>query len=183
MVRPMTPEIGYFALLLALFISVMQSAMPFVAARRHDLGVAAFVDQAALGQFTFVAVAFASLTYAFVTSDFSVEVVAANSHTAKPLLYKISGVWGNHEGSMLLWVLILAVFGAAVALFGGNLPATLKARVLAVQGMIGVGFLAFIILTSNPFLRLDPAPLDGRDMNPLLQDPGLAFHPPFLYLG
>ena len=106
----MTPEIGYFALLLALFISVAQSAMPFVAARRHDLGVAAFVDQAALGQFMFLVVAFASLIYAFVTSDFSVEVVAANSHTAKPLLYKISGVWGNHEGSMLMWVLILALF-------------------------------------------------------------------------
>jgi cytochrome c-type biogenesis protein CcmF len=126
----MTPEIGYFALLLALFISVTQSAMPFVAARRHDLRVAAFVDQAALGQFTFIAVAFASLTYAFVTSDFSVEVVAANSHTAKPLLYKISGVWGNHEGSMLLWVLILSLFGAAVAIFGRNLPDRLRINVL-----------------------------------------------------
>src|SRR5215510_4908173 len=157
--------------------------MPFVAARRHDPGVAAFADQAALGQFMFLVVAFACLTYAFVTSDFSVEVVAANSHTAKPLLYKISGVWGNHEGSMMLWVLILSVFGAAVALFGENLPPSLRARVLAVQAWVGVGFFAFILFTSNPFLRLSPAPPNGEGMNPLLQDPGLAFHPPLLYLG
>jgi cytochrome c-type biogenesis protein CcmF len=179
----MTPEIGYFALLLALFISVTQSAMPLVAARRHDLRVAAFVDQAALGQFTFIAVAFASLTYAFVTSDFSVEVVAANSHTAKPLLYKISGVWGNHEGSMLLWVLILSLFGAAVAIFGRNLPDRLRINVLGVHGLVGFGFLAFIVFTSNPFARLAQAPADGNGLNPILQDPGLAIHPPFLYLG
>src|SRR6516162_245295 len=154
--------------------------MPFVAARRHDPGVAAFVDQAALGQFTFIAIAFGSLTYAFVASDFSVAVVAANSHTAKPLLYKISGVWGNHEGSMLLWVLILAVFGAAVAVLGANLPDPLRTNALAVQGMLGFGFLAFIVFTSNPFERLDPAPGDGEGLNPILQDPGLAIHPPFL---
>jgi cytochrome c-type biogenesis protein CcmF len=141
MERRMTPEIGYFALLLALFISLAQSALPFVARRRHDLGVAEFVDQAALGQFTFIVVSFASLTYAFVTSDFSVEVVAANSHTAKPLLYKISGVWGNHEGSMLLWVLILSLFGAAVVIFGRNLPDRLRINVLGVHGMVGFGFL------------------------------------------
>src|SRR6516162_9749585 len=143
--------------------------MPFVAARRHDPGVAAFVDQAALGQFTFIAIAFGSLIYAFVTSDFSVEVVAANSHSAKPLLYKISGVWGNHEGSMLLWALILALFGAAVALFGSNLPESLRARVLGVQALIGVGFLAFILFTSNPFTRLSNPPFDGNGLNPLLQ--------------
>jgi cytochrome c-type biogenesis protein CcmF len=179
----MTPEIGYFALILALFISVAQSAMPFVAARRLDLGVAAFVDQAALGQFMFIVVAFVSLTYAFVTSDFSVEVVAANSHTAKPLLYKISGVWGNHEGSMLLWVLILSLFGAAVAIFGRNLPDRLRINVLGVHGMVGFGFLVFIVFTSNPFARLAQAPADGNGLNPILQDPGLAIHPPFLYLG
>src|SRR5262249_51329641 len=142
----MAPEVGYFALLLALFVSLMQSAMPFVAARRRDLAVAAFVDQAALGQFMFVVVAFASLTYAFVTSDFSVEVVAANSHTAKPLLYKISGVWGNHEGSMLLWVLILSVFGAAVALTGSNLPGTPPANVVPVPRRGGFGFLGLLVL-------------------------------------
>jgi cytochrome c-type biogenesis protein CcmF len=118
-----------------------------------------------------------------VTSDFSVKLVYLNSHTDKPLIYKISGVWGNHEGSLLLWVLILSLFGACAAIFGDNLPDTLRARVLAVQGSIGVAFLAFMIFTSNPFLRLANAPLNGRDLNPLLQDPGLAFHPPFLYLG
>ncbi len=179
----MAPEIGYFALLLALFVSVTQSAMPFVAARRRDLAVAAFVDQAALAQFMFLVVAFASLTYVFVTSDFSVEVVVANSHTAKPLLYKISGVWGNHEGSMLLWVLILSLFGAAVAVFGRNLPDRLRINALGVQGMVGCGFLAFIALTSNPFARLPQPPADGNGLNPILQDPGLAIHPPFLYLG
>ena len=179
----MTPEVGYFALLLALFVSVTQSAMPFVAARRRDLAVAAFVDQAALAQLMFIVIAFASLIYAFVTSDFSVEVVTANSHTTKPLLYKISGVWGNHEGSMLLWVLILSLFGAAVAIFGRNLPDRLRVNVLGVQGMIGCGFLAFITLTSNPFARLAQAPSDGNGLNPILQDPGLAIHPPFLYLG
>ena len=120
---------------------------------------------------------------AYVTSDFSVANVVANSHSAKPLLYKIAGVWGNHEGSMLLWALILALFGAAVALFGSNLPDALRARVLGVQALIGVGFLAFILFTSNPFERVSPAPPDGNGLNPLLQDPGLAFHPPMLYLG
>src|SRR5579871_4577185 len=179
----MAPEVGYFALLLALFVSLVQSATLFVAARRHDLAIAAFADQAALGQFLFLAVAFASLIYVFVTSDFSVEVVAANSHTAKPLLYKIAGVWGNHEGSMLLWVLILSLFGAAVALFGRNLPDRLRINVLAVHGMVGFCFLAFVALTSNPFARLAQAPDNGDGLNPILQDPGLAIHPPFLYLG
>jgi cytochrome c-type biogenesis protein CcmF len=130
-----------------------------------------------------VAASFGVLTWAFVTSDFSLAVVVSNSHTEKPLLYKISGVWGNHEGSLLLWVLILALYGAAVAVWGGNLPVRLRARVLSVQGMIGVAFLLFRLLTSNPFWRLAAPPLDGQDLNPLLQDPGLAFHPPFLYLG
>ncbi len=179
----MAPEIGYFALLLALFISAAQALVPFAAMRRHDRAIAAFADQAAVGQFIFIAVAFASLTYAFVTSDFSVGIVAANSHTAKPLLYKIAGVWGNHEGSMLLWVLILSLFGAAVAAFGGNLPDRLRINVLGVHGMVGLGFLAFITLTSNPFARLVEPPENGNGLNPILQDPGLAIHPPFLYLG
>lgn len=179
----MVPEVGYFALLLALLISFAQAVVPFAMMRRRDSSVAAFVDQAALSQFLFVVVAFACLTYAFVTSDFSVEVVAANSHTTKPLLYKISGVWGNHEGSMILWVLILTLFGAAVAVFGRNLPDTLRINTLAVHGLVGFGFLAFIVLTSNPFARLAQAPDDGNGLNPILQDPGLAIHPPFLYLG
>src|SRR5690606_1164588 len=121
--------------------------------------------------------------YGYVTSDFSILNVAQNSHSLKPMLYKISGVWGNHEGSLLLWAWILALFGLAVALFGRKLPDTLKARVLAVQGLIGVGFLLFILFPSTPFARLSPVPLDGNGLNPLLQDPGLAFPPPFLYLG
>src|SRR5262245_11985580 len=179
----MAPEIGHYALILALLLSVTQAGVPLVGARLRDPALMSFAGHAAFAQFAFVALAFACLTYAFVTSDFSVEVVAANSHTAKPLLYKISGVWGNHEGSMLLWVLILSVFGAAVALAGSNLPDTLRANVLAVHGMVGLGFLAFIVFTSNPFARLHPPLQDGNGLNPILQDPGLAIHPPFLYLG
>jgi cytochrome c-type biogenesis protein CcmF len=143
----------------------------------------AFGTRIAIAQAALLVLAFAALTYGFVVSDFSLAVVFQNSHSLKPMLYKVSGVWGNHEGSMLMWVLTLAIFSAAVALFGRNLPPTLKARVLSVQAMIGVAFLAFIIFTSNPFLRLSPAPPDGTGLNPLLQDPGLAFHPPLLYLG
>jgi cytochrome c-type biogenesis protein CcmF len=144
------------------------------------MGVA---EPTALMQLLFVALSFAALTWCYVTSDFSVANVYENSHSLKPLLYKISGVWGNHEGSMLLWVLILALFGALVALFGNNLPATLKANVLGVQSWIAAAFYLFILATSNPFLRLAPAPLEGRDLNPVLQDIGLAVHPPLLYLG
>ena len=140
-------------------------------------------EPAALLQLMAVGLSFAALTYSFVVSDFSLMVVADNSHSLKPMLYKVAGVWGNHEGSLLLWALILALFGAACAVFGGNLPATLKARVLSVQGMISVAFLLLLVFTSNPFLRLAEPPMDGADLNPLLQDPGLAFHPPFLYLG
>ncbi|MGL4394991.1 MAG: heme lyase CcmF/NrfE family subunit, partial [Hyphomicrobium sp.] len=134
-------------------------------------------------QFFLLALSFAALTHAYMTSDFSLANVASNSHSTKPMLYKLSGVWGNHEGSMLLWVLILALFGAAVAVFGNNLPPTLKANVLSVQASIALAFLLFLVLTSNPFLRLDPAPADGQGLNPILQDPALAFHPPFLYTG
>jgi cytochrome c-type biogenesis protein CcmF len=177
------PELGHFALILALAVALVQGTLPFVGASRGDIRLMALGRTAALTQALLVILAFAALTQAYVTSDFSVANVVANSHSAKPLLYKISGVWGNHEGSMLLWALILALFGAAVALFGNNLPDSLRARVLGVQALIGAGFLAFILFTSNPFERLSPAPPDGNGLNPLLQDPGLAFHPPLLYLG
>jgi cytochrome c-type biogenesis protein CcmF len=176
-------ELGHFALVLALAVAIVQTIVPAYGAYVRDARLMAVADSAALVQFALVAFAFLSLTQAYVTSDFSVANVAMNSHTTKPLIYKISGVWGNHEGSMLLWVLILALFGAAVALFGRNLPLTLKANALAVQGSIAVAFCIFIVATSNPFLRLDPAPFDGNGLNPILQDPALAFHPPFLYAG
>src|SRR5215207_3583515 len=179
----MIPELGHFALILALAVALVQGTLPLIGAARGDARLMALGSTAALTQALLVIVAFAALTQAYVTSDFSVANVVANSHSAKPLVYKISGVWGNHEGSMLLWALILAVFGAAVALFGANLPDTLRARVLAIQALIGMGFLAFLLFTSNPFERLSPAPADGNGLNPLLQDPGLAFHPPLLYLG
>jgi cytochrome c-type biogenesis protein CcmF len=143
----------------------------------------AVAEPAATTQFLLTAFSFGALTYAFVTSDFSLNLVVANSHTLKPMIYKITGVWGNHEGSLLLWVLILTLFGACAAWFGQNLPPTLKARVLAVQSSVSVAFFAFILFTSNPFTRAAFPPFDGQDLNPLLQDPGLAFHPPFLYLG
>jgi cytochrome c-type biogenesis protein CcmF len=177
------PELGHFALILALAVALVQGTVPLIGASRGDVRLMALARTAALTQAFLIALAFLALTQAYVTSDFSVANVVANSHSAKPLLYKLSGVWGNHEGSMMLWVLILSVFGAAVAIFGANLPDSLRARVLSVQALVGVGFLAFILFTSNPFLRLNPAPLDGNGLNPVLQDPGLAFHPPLLYLG
>jgi hypothetical protein len=176
-------ETGYFALLLALAVAAAQAVVPLIGARRGDAQLMDFARAAAQAQFGFIALAFACLTWAFVVSDFTVSLVVQSSHSAKPLLYKFSGVWGNHEGSMVLWVLILALFGAAIATFGDNLPPALRARVLAVQAMIGVAFLAFIVFTSNPFQRVFPPPADGNGLNPLLQDPGLAFHPPLLYLG
>ncbi len=179
----MIAELGQFAIALALTMALVQAVLPMVGAHRGDAGLMATAGPAALGQALFLTVAFAALTRGFVTSDFSLLVVYQNSHSMKPMLYKVAGVWGNHEGSMLLWVLILAIFGSAVVIFGRNLPPGLKARALSVQAMISVAFLAFILFTSNPFARLDPAPLDGTDLNPLLQDPGLAFHPPMLYLG
>ena len=179
----MIPELGHFALILALAVALVQGTLPLLGAARGDIRLMDLGRTAALTQALLVIVAFGALTQAYVTSDFSVANVVANSHSAKPMLYKISGVWGNHEGSMLLWALILALFGAAVAIFGAGLPDTLRARVLAIQALIGVGFLAFLLFTSNPFERVSPAPLDGNGLNPLLQDPGLAFHPPLLYLG
>lgn len=181
--NPMFTELGHFALILAFLVSIVQATVPLIGAAKRWPGWMAIAEPAANAQFLLTSFAFAALTYAFVTSDFSVELVVLNSHSLKPMLYKVSGVWGNHEGSMLLWVLILTLFGACASWFGGNLPPTLRARVLAVQSAISVAFFAFILFTSNPFLRLIAPPLDGQDLNPLLQDPGLAFHPPFLYLG
>ena len=179
----MTAELGNFALVLAMFVAAVQASLPLIGAERRYTPWMALARPTALLQFVLVAIAFACLTNLYITSDFSVLTVSQNSHTDKPLIYKISGVWGNHEGSLLLWVTILAVFGSAVALFGTNLPPQLRARVLAVQAMIAFGFYLFMLLTSNPFERLVPAPDNGQGLNPLLQDPGLAFHPPMLYLG
>ncbi len=176
-------ELGHFTLILALLVAVVQTVMPLVGAHKGWRGWMAIAEPAATVQFFLLGFSFAALTYAFVTSDFSVRLVTLNSHTAKPMLYKITGVWGNHEGSLLLWCVILAFFGALAAWFGTNLPDRLRARVLGVQASVGVAFLLFLILTSNPFLRLEAPPLNGQDLNPLLQDPGLAFHPPFLYIG
>lgn len=179
----MTTELGHFALILAFAVAIVQMIVPLIGAHKRWPGWMAVAEPAAGAQFVLTALSFGALTWAFVASDFSLNVVVANSHSAKPMLYKISGTWGNHEGSMLLWVLIVTLFGAMAAWFGGGLPPTLRARVLAVQSAIAVAFFAFIIFTSNPFLRLEVPPFDGQDLNPLLQDPGLAFHPPFLYLG
>ncbi|MGR3270647.1 heme lyase CcmF/NrfE family subunit [Thalassococcus profundi] len=179
----MITELGHFALILAFAVAIVQMVVPMIGAHKRWHGWMAVAEPAATAQFLLTAFSFAALMHAFIVSDFSLKLVVENSHSAKPMLYKISGTWGNHEGSMLLWVLILALFGAMAAWFGGNLPPTLKARVLAVQSAVAVAFFAFILFTSNPFLRLAVPPFDGQDLNPLLQDPGLAFHPPFLYLG
>lgn len=179
----MTAELGHFALILALMVGIVQAIVPIVGAHRNDAAWMALGGPAAMAQLLAVSVSFGCLMYAYMTSDFSLVNVANNSNSLQPMLYKITGTWGNHEGSMLLWVLILALYGGAVAAFGRNLPPTLRARVLSIQSLIAVGFYLFILLTSNPFERGLPAPIDGRDLNPLLQDPGLAFHPPFLYLG
>jgi cytochrome c-type biogenesis protein CcmF len=179
----MIAELGHYALVLALGLALVQASVPIWGARTRDPALMAVGTSTALAQFAFVAVSFAALTWCHVASDFSLLTVFENSHSAKPLIYKISGVWGNHEGSMLLWVLILALFGALVAAFGANLPAALKATVLAVQAWIAAAFHLFILVTSNPFARLPNPPFEGRDLNPILQDPGLAIHPPLLYLG
>ncbi|TMJ86961.1 MAG: heme lyase NrfEFG subunit NrfE, partial [Alphaproteobacteria bacterium] len=179
----MIAESGHYALVLALALALVQMTVPFVGARKNDPVLMAVAGPTAVAQWCFVALAFGALMICYVRSDFSVLNVFENSHSAKPLVYKLSGVWGNHEGSMLLWVFILTVFGALVALFGANLPARLKASVLAVQSSIAAAFLLFILITSNPFLRVSEAPFEGRDLNPILQDPGLAIHPPLLYVG
>ncbi|MDE2474445.1 MAG: heme lyase CcmF/NrfE family subunit [Alphaproteobacteria bacterium] len=182
----MTGELGQLALCLALALSVVQAFSGLFGATRGDVRVMAMGRGAALGSFVFIALAFFTLMFAYVTSDFSVMAVAENSHTAKPLIYKITGVWGNHEGSMVLWMLILGIYSAAIAMSqpeGSDANARLGSRALGVQALIAIAFLVFILLTSDPFLRLYPQPFEGNGLNPLLQDPGLAFHPPLLYLG
>jgi cytochrome c-type biogenesis protein CcmF len=179
----MIAEVGHYALVLALALALIQATLPIAGARMNDRLLMGIAEPVAVVQFLFVALSFAALTTLYVTSDFSVLNVYENSHSAKPLLYKITGVWGNHEGSMLLWVLILSIFGALVALFGGNLPQTLRANVLGVQAWIAAAFFFFILASSNPFARVASPPFEGRDLNPVLQDIGLAVHPPLLYLG
>ena len=179
----MIAEFGQYALILAFALSLAQSVLPMIGAQRGIRPWMAFARPNAFAQLGFVGFAFLALVACFVRSDFSVAAVYHYSHSQQPLIYKIAATWGNHEGSLLLWVLILAIFGALVALFGENLPPRLKARALSVQGMISFAFLAFMLFTSNPFDRLSPVPFEGEELNPLLQDPGLALHPPMLYLG
>jgi cytochrome c-type biogenesis protein CcmF len=176
-------ELGHYALMLALGLALIQGTMPIVGARSNDPVLMGLAVPVALAQFAFVALAFGALATCYVTSDFSVLNVYENSNSTMPLIYRLSSVWGNHEGSMMLWVFILTLFGALVAAFGNNLPAILKANALAVQAWIAAAFHLFILVASNPFLRIADAPFEGRDLNPILQDPGLAFHPPLLYLG
>jgi cytochrome c-type biogenesis protein CcmF len=179
----MIPELGHYALMLALGLALIQGTMPIVGTRSNDAALMSMAAPAALAQFAFVAMAFGALAVCYVTSDFSVLNVYENSNSQMPLIYRLTSIWGNHEGSMMLWVTILTFFGALVAVFGTNLPVVLKANALAVQAWIAAAFQLFILMTSNPFLRIPDAPLEGRDLNPILQDPGLAFHPPMLYLG
>ena len=179
----MIPEIGHFALALAVALAAAQAALPLWGAQARDARLMAAAPALALGQLIALATAYAALTWCAVSDDFTVLNIVENSNTLKPLIYKITGTWGNHEGSILLWCLILAFCGGAVALFGRNLPSALRARVIGVLGFVSAGFLLFALTESNPFLRVWPPPLDGHDMNPLLQDPGLAIHPPILYAG
>lgn len=176
-------EIGHFALALALGVAVVQTIVPLWGVTRRDPTLAGVGPAAALACFLLVALSFSCLVLSYAVSDFSVENVAANSHSTQPLIYKLTATWGNHEGSMLLWALILVLFGALVALSRRSLPVALRAGTLAAQGSISVAFLAFTLLTSNPFRRLVPAPAEGQDLNPILQDLGLAIHPPLLYVG
>ncbi|MBV2184764.1 MAG: heme lyase CcmF/NrfE family subunit [Rhizobium sp.] len=176
-------ELGHYALVLALAASIIIAILPVIGAKRGDASLMAVAVTGTMAQFLLVAFSFAALTWAYVVSDFSVQNVWENSHSMMPTIYRYSAVWGNHEGSMMLWLLILTLFSALVAFFGANLPDRLKANVLAVQAWISSAFLLFILLTSNPFARLSPIPAEGKDLNPILQDVGLAIHPPLLYLG
>src|SRR5579875_1924543 len=179
----MLVEIGHFALVLAFLVAAVQGVVPLLGAAAQRRALMAMARPAALLQLALLALSFAVFVHAFVVSDFSVLNVYENSSLEQPLLYKLTAVWGSHEGSMLLWVLMLAVYGGGVALWGSALPLSLRARTLAVQGLLCCGTLAYVLFTSNPFARLLPAPLEGRALNPLLQDPGLALHPPLLYFG
>ena len=179
----MIPEIGHVALILALGLAIIQAAFPIIGAHRGIPAWVALARPVARTQLLFMLVSYGCLTYAFLTNDFSVQYVATNSNTALPTLYLVTGVWGAHEGSLLLWALILSLWTGAVTLFSRSVPEVMLARVIGVMGMVSIGFILFMLLTSNPFDRLLNAPAEGRDLNPLLQDPGLAIHPPMLYMG
>ncbi|MCW8826308.1 MAG: heme lyase CcmF/NrfE family subunit [Gammaproteobacteria bacterium] len=179
----MIPELGQVALIIALCLAIVQAIFPTIGAHRGIASWIAVAKPAAQGQVLFMLLSIGLLTYAFLVHDFSVKYVASHSNSALPTLYLVSGVWGGHEGSLLLWAVILSVWTAAVTLFSRSVPAAMLARVVGVMGMVSVGFLLFMLLTSNPFDRLINAPIEGRDLNPLLQDPGLAIHPPMLYMG
>ncbi|MCB1710059.1 MAG: cytochrome c biogenesis protein CcsA, partial [Halioglobus sp.] len=180
----MIPELGHFALIIGFCLALILATVPAWGAWRRNTRAMALAPGLALGLLVFVAISFACLSIAFLQDDFSVKVVASNSNSLLPPIYKFSAVWGNHEGSLLLWALILSLWTSAVAVFSSQLPLLVLARVLSVMGAVGVGFLSFLLLTSNPFARLLPGtPADGNDLNPLLQDPGLIIHPPLLYMG
>lgn len=176
-------ELGHFALVLAFFLALLQSAVPLVGAAQNRRSWMVFARQTAWSSLGLCTIAFVALMHAYALSDFSVKNVVENSHTLKPLLYKLAGTWGNHEGSMLLWVWMLSFWGAMIAERGKHLPATLQARALGFQAMVTAGFMLFVLAASNPFTRIDPAPPEGFGLNPVLQDPALAIHPPFLYAG
>src|SRR6187431_665105 len=179
----MVPEIGQFALILALLLALTQGVLPIAGAARGNAAWMALARPAAQGQFTFVAIAFGCLAWSFAHNDFSVLNVATNSNSQLPIQYRLAATWGSHEGSLLLWTLMLGLWTVAVTLFSRHLPEEMVARVLGVMGIVSVGFLLFMLLTSNPFTRLFPVPPDGRDLNPLLQDPAMVAHPPMLYMG
>jgi cytochrome c-type biogenesis protein CcmF len=179
----MIPELGHFALIVALLVAATQGIVPMLGAARNQRRMMALARPAARMQFVLVAIAFACLAWSFASNDFSVQNVASNSNSELPLHYRIAATWGSHEGSLLLWALMLAGWSCAVSVFSRNLPDALAARVLSVMGLISVGFLLFLLFTSNPFARLLPPAPEGRDLNPLLQDPGMVFHPPLLYMG
>ena len=179
----MIPEIGNISLIIALAVSLILASLPMLGAHKNNLQLMQFSRYAVIAQFFLISVSFIALAYSFTIDDFSVRYVAANSNSALPMIFKISAVWGAHEGSFLLWLLILSGWTVAVAYFSKSLPLAMTSRVLSVMGMLSIGFLLFIIFTSNPFDRLFPAALDGKDLNPLLQDFGLVIHPPMLYMG
>ena len=179
----MIPELGHFALVLALCIAFAQATLPLIGVKRGNDVLMGFARPAAIAQFAFIAIAFGALAYSFAINDFTVAYVAANSNTHLPLIYRLTAVWGAHEGSLLLWVTILGCWTFAVAVFSRRLPQDVRASVLSVMAWVSIGFLLFMLLTSNPFTRQFPAPLQGRDLNPLLQDPGMVSHPPTLYMG
>src|SRR5512134_1458730 len=179
----MIPEIGQFALIMALLLALTQATIPMIGAARGIRSWMAVAAPTGQAQFLFIAIAFCCLGYSFITNDFTVLNVATNSNSQLPLHYRLAATWGSHEGSLLLWALMLGLWTVAVTLFSRHLPEAMVARVLSVMGAVSVGFLLFMLLTSNPFDRLFPAAADGRDLNPLLQDPGMVFHPPMLYMG